>query len=302
MKKNTCPLLLKWCLSVLAVMAFGFPGDAWAQTQRCPKPQAHAEHWYLPIEHNAADHAPLQCASCAAPENRAHRSCIVYRILQSADCSDGYCANEQGEIKFYSELGYALQRSLRFERPSKFMFDAGSNCWFILWATEPVIGSEQAGAREQTNYWQMGLDAARTRVDPAIPNAQVALLIHAANRRSQHQLHLHIGRLMPAYRSALDSVDVAQEVSGQTITLQIGEATILARFVADMPGKPALYGVPVFDLAQDMLPSGAADMPLYTLMLVRSTRSAGSWILASKQLTRRMLSFSEASSCRLVNE
>ncbi len=64
--------------------------------------------WYSPVTENAANRAPDQCATCEDPANWTNGSCVIHRILQSADCSDGCCTNEQGGILLDVANGVAL--------------------------------------------------------------------------------------------------------------------------------------------------------------------------------------------------
>jgi len=294
---------IKGCLLALWLLATSVVVTALqAQTHPCSAESGNANHWYSPVTQNAADTAPAPCATCQDPANHENSSCIVHRILLSEDCADGYCAHEQGEMALDHKRGIALQRSLRYEHPLKFLLDARNNCWFILWATEPVIGSEHAGARQQRPYWQRALEAAQTQVKPAMIESEVALLMHAANRRSQHQLHIHIGRLTPEYRNALDQAEqlsASAQSHAMPIKMHIEGVDILARLVRDEPAKAALQDVDVFAKVQAMLPEGAADMPRYTIMLARATDEAATWVLASEDLTRRVLDLSHERGCRL---
>lgn len=281
-----------------------------AQTLACPEPGDSIGHWYSPIAANRADHTPLQCATCQDPANRPASSCIVYRILQSEDCARGYCTNEQGEIKLDQTRGVALQRSLRHEHPVKFWFDAANNCWFILWATQPAIGAEHVAGRQQQPYWQYAFEAASSQIVPPIAESEVALLMHAANRRSQHQLHIHIGRLTPAYRQALEQAEKIDQpaqaakslpLAPQAVTMTIDGVRVKARLVADEPGKAPLENIDIFNLVQAVLPNGAADMPHYTIMLARATQTKGTWILVSQDLSRRVMNLSQPRTCRFAS-
>lgn len=291
--------LIAVCLGTLVICA---APTVDATTRQCETTVSHSDHWYSPVTENAANRAPDQCATCEDPANWPNRACIVYRILQSTSCADGYCTNEQGEIVLDAANGVALQRSLRHEHPIKFWFDAANNCWFILWATEPATGSEHAGAREQRPYWQAALEAAQTQVQPPIAESELALLMHAANRRSQHQLHIHIGRLAPDYREALDQAERSTQATEGSVIMNFDGIEARARMVPDTPGKTALEDIDVFGYVQDMLPNEAADMPRHTIMLARSTTQAGTWILASGDLTRRVLDFSQHHSCKLASQ
>lgn len=265
------------------------PAPVLAQTQTLACPlgtSATHEHWHSAVSNNLADKAPEQCASCADPVNYSHDSCSVYRLLQSADCRDGACGNEQGEYRLNWQERYAIQQSLRYQQPLKFILDAGSNCWFLVWALDPVIGVEHAGARDAVNFWRAGFEAATTMVQPPIPQNELAMMIQPAHRRSQHQLHIHVGRLQSAYRQAIDQLPL-EPTAVHVLALDGHEFYI--RYLPDLSSQSALAGYQVLEQAAAVIPGGEAAVPRYGVLLARTSDGAGSWLMAAEGLTRREL-------------
>lgn len=286
-------------LAVALVVAVGLSGvssTSSAQTFACPTQEVERERWYSPVSSNLADKAPAQCADCAEPANYANISCIVYRILHSEDCSDGHCGNEQGKFWVNWQAGFALQQSLRYQHPFKYVLDAGNNCWFLIWALEPVIGVEHAGSRDAVNFWRAGFMAATRAVIPPIPEHELGLIIQPAHRRSQHQLHIHIGRLEPDYRAAIDGLE---PIAGLVQPIRLNGHQFFIRYLPDLPGKSPLEGYQVFDEVAAMIPGGEASMPRFGVLVARAKDGAGSWVMAAEGVTRRELDFSHDQECTL---
>lgn len=297
-----CRLLFSWCAPLLwmpvvcvslLLAGMSSPAAAGASTDQCSGTN---DHWYSPASQNLADKVPLQCQTCEHPDNRQDSACIVYRMLESEECAHGRCRNEHGDVWLDPKRGIALQHSLRFQKPWKFFLDTGKNCWFILWALEPVVGVEHAGARDQRNYWQAAYQAARHRIDPPIPDAELAVIVQPAHRRSQHQLHLHIGRLEAFDRQAIDELPTEP---GQVHAFELNRLAMRALYVPDSnTGEPVLSWS-VFEAVQAMWPDGVARMPRVGILLARATDGKGSWVLAAEGLTRSHMRLSANEDCRL---
>lgn len=266
-----------------------------AATALCPSvDSAPGEHWYSPSVNNWADTVPEQCGTCADASNSEHASCAVNRIFQSEDCRDGYCTSEQGDFWLNWSEGYAVEQSLRFKRPFRYILDAGSNCWFMVWALEPVIGVEHAAMRDSVNFWQVGFEVGTKQLEPPIPQSELAMVIQPANKRSQHQLHIHIGRLQSGYRELLDGLP-AQADAIEEISFDGHDFVI--RYLPDLSGKDPLAGVAVFEMVASMIPNGESAMPLTGVLVARASDGVGSWVMAAQGLTRRELVVSSPQSC-----
>ena len=284
---------LMWVFGSLLLVGLLLPTLSKASTGQCP---GTTDHWYSPVSENLADKAPLPCETCEHPDNRQNPACVVVRMLASEDCADGRCTNEQGDFWLDADNGVAIQQSLRFRKPRKFPEDAGENCWFLLWALQPVVGVEQAGARDQRNYWELAYQAASQRIEPPIPDAELALVIQPANRRSEHQLHIHISRLNAAYRQRVDALPVKP---GEVQAFEFDGLAMRAVYVPDRSHEAPLQSWSVFELVQSILPGGASQMPRTGILLVRSVDGRGFWVLAADGLMRTMLQLSAKPDCKL---
>jgi len=276
------------CLSVWASSALG-------QSQPCTV-SGNTDHWYSPAKHNEADRVPHQCHSCLDAGNASHAACWVFGFLQSEACAAGHCRTEQGAFELDHADGVALQQSLRYQSAWTYWLDARSNCWFLLWALDPVIGIEDAAHQEKNNYWQLAFEAAQTKIDPPIAPNELALMIHSAKTRSQHQLHIHIGRLKADWRQTIDQL--AQKPEQRMIARLSGRDHQMIFLPDKFPGSP-LKDVAVFETVQALLPLGAAEMPNQTVMVTRAADQTGSWVIVNEQMTRSDMVFRLASGCQL---
>ena len=262
-------------------------------------PNAPVERWYSPVANNLADKAPQQCQTCAHPDNVLNDSCIVYRLLQSDTCRAGRCINDQGEFRLDQQSATAVQRSVRHEHPWRFVFDIGSNCWFLLWALDPVIGAEHVESRDAVNFWQKGYLAAKRQIHPAIEDSELGMLIQPAQRRSQHQLHIHIGRIQTIYRERLDQLEPVADIVYQ---VNLPGYRFFVRYLPDLPGHAPLEGYAIFEKVVQMLPDGESMMPLYGVLLARDSVAAGSWLMAAEGLMRSELVLAWPEACRFSDD
>ncbi|WP_159078825.1 CDP-diacylglycerol diphosphatase [Orrella marina] len=281
-------------IALVAIAALWSHPNVHAQTVRCDS-TAH-EHWYSPVANNLADRAPRECQTCEDPVNAKTPECAVYRTLNTVQCRSGRCTTEQGEFLIDPQRGVALQHSLRYQKPWRFPFDLRRNCWFLLWATDPVIGIEHAQLRDEQNYWHAAFEAATTLIEPKIPADELAMLIQPANRRSQHQLHVHIGRLDPSYRTRLERL---AHQSGVITELKINGYHFFVRYLPDVSGQAPLQGHSIFDSVVQMLPAGESSMPLYGILVARSSDATGTWVMAAKGLVRTELVLSTDQACSM---
>lgn len=256
-----------------------------------------SEHWHSPSANNWADTVPEQCRTCADSANREHASCAVYRILQSEACRDGHCTSEQGDFWLNWSEGYAIEQSTRFKRPLRYILDAGSNCWFMVWALEPVIGVEHARLRDSVNFWQVAFEVGTKQLQPPIPESEIAMIIQPANKRSQHQLHIHVGRLQSGYRELLDGLPAQPDGIEE---IRFDGHDFVVRYLSDLPDQDPLEGVAVFEAAAAMIPNGESAMPLAGVLVARASNGAGTWVMAAQGLTRRELVVSQPQACRFL--
>lgn len=80
-------------------------------------------------------------------------------------------------------------------------------CHWLVVPSDPVIGAEDKNNREKItpNYWYCAWAAASIPViEPTIiPKTEIGLVVNPATHRTQHQLHIHIGRLPNQLRQTL---------------------------------------------------------------------------------------------------
>ncbi len=253
-------------------------------------------HWSSLPEANSDDKAPHACNPCTDPANRAAKTCAVYRFITSEACASGRCADGQGEFAFHRDegRGIVLQYDTRYRQPEHFSRARGENCRFIVWSMEPVVGVEDATAYALRNDWLTAYRASQTLVAPPFGRDDLALAIQPATTRGQHQFHIHIGTLLPAYRKALAKLDPA------ATELRLNGYAFRVRFLPVAPGKTPFEGIDVFGIVRDMLPGGAADQPRYGVLAAVTRGGTGIWILAAERFERSQLNYRQPVACRLL--
>ncbi|PPE78667.1 hypothetical protein C3941_17630 [Kaistia algarum] len=252
-------------------------------------------HFVSPPEANNDDKAPIPCNSCADPANISQKTCGVYRFLNSEACAIGHCADGQGEFVFHKEDGrdFALQYDTRYRNPARFPKARGENCRFLVWATQPVVGIEDTNTFAGRNYWLDAYLASQTLVEPPFPRDDLALAIQPATTRGQHQFHIHIGTLLPAYRTALAGLDPT------STRLSVNGYDFRVRFLKVGSGKTPFEGVDLFSIVRDMLPARATDLPDYGVLAAVTDGGTGIWVLAARRFDRIQLNYRQKEECRL---
>ncbi|WP_312861409.1 CDP-diacylglycerol diphosphatase [Segnochrobactrum spirostomi] len=219
----------------------------------------------------------------------------MYRFLTSPACAGGRCADGQGEFVARTIGGHDvfLQYDTRYRSPERYPRARGENCRFLVWAIDPVAGIEDVGGYAGRNYWRDAYVAAQTLVEPPFAPDGLALAIQPATTRGQHQLHLHVGTLLPAYRTALAGLP------RETSKVLINGYDFRARFIAVAAGDAPFEGIDVFAIVREMLPRGAADLPLYGVLATVTDGGKGIWILAAERFNRIELNYRQPTACRL---
>lgn len=270
------------------------------QVHACPlRPTSTAAgpvlHWASPPEANKDDKAPAPCAPCTDPANASAGTCAVFRFLNSDACASGRCADAQGEFIRRDNSGsvFFLHYDTRYRDPGRYAKARGENCRFVLWAIPPVIGIEDVPGHAGRNDWQDAYVASQTMVEPAFATNDLAFAIQPPTTRGQHQFHIHIGTLKPAYRSALAGL------APDATSVRINGFHFLARFLAVPAGSAPFAGIDVFAIVRSMLPRGAADLPLYGVMAALTDDGHGLWILSAERFERSELNYIAPQDCRL---
>ncbi len=253
-------------------------------------------HWVSLPEANNDDKAPNPCNPCADAANIGLKTCAVYRFLTSEACAGGRCADGQGEFAFHpgEGRGLILQYDTRYQNPERYPKARGENCRFIVWAMEPVVGIEDGNGYAGRNDWLNAYRASQTLVAPPFGRDDLALAIQPPTTRGQHQLHIHIGTLLPEYRKALAGLDPT------ATRLRVNGYDFHARFLPVAPGKVPFEGIDVFKIVRDMLPGRAADLPRYGVLAAVTAGGTGIWLLAAERFDRRELDYRKPAACRLL--
>lgn len=250
-------------------------------------------HWISLPAANADDKAPAACNSCADPANAGQKTCAVYRFLTSEACASERCADRQGEFAVHRDRGIILQYDTRFRQPERYHRARGENCRFIVWAMEPVVGVEDTNAYAGRNDWLTAYRASQTLVAPAFGRDDLALAIQPATTRGQHQFHIHIGTLLPAYRKAL------AKLGPDASRLEVNGYDYRLRFLPVAPGKEPFEGIDVFEIVRDLLPGGAADLPRYGVLAAVTAGGTGVWLMTARDFDRAELNYRQPRPCRL---
>ena len=275
-----------------------------AATERCPNPntltgQSDPDHFrYVPVG-GAPSAVPEPCNSCDDPINTEVAACKVFRFMHSADCAGDFCQDEQGIFNLYRSFTsqFSLQYDTRYRDPVKYPKAVGENCRFIVWALNPSIGLEDTHTRTDYPYWNHAWRASQHLVKPAFPEDWLGLIIQSPIDRGQHQLHIHIGRLFPDYRKAIDHLQKDPTVTQQIV---IRDRLFFARYTLNAPRKGPFTGANPFDVASSMIPEGLSGIPEYGVMAAISSDRKGVFVLAAKGLERDQLNYRANQACRLV--
>jgi len=134
-------------------------------------------------KNRSIDSAPDFAKNCEESKaNRDSDSCSLWGSVKKC-CVDKHpnCHVKGVPQKCYKNYGYTL-------------FDEGK-CHFMLVPTDPVIGVEDKNNRGKHNYWGLAWNAAVKGYwkIKRLSKWWIGLAINPAGRRSQHQLHIHIG-------------------------------------------------------------------------------------------------------------
>lgn len=268
--------------------------------QACPMPAITPAgearlHWASPAEANKDDKAPQPCAPCAEPANAAAATCSIYRFLTSNACSGGHCGDAQGEFVRRENGGvtFFLQYDMRYRDPQRYDRAQGENCRVLLWAIQPVIGIEDVSGYSGRNYWHAAYVASQRMVEPPFSKDDVAFAIQPATTRGQHQFHIHIGTLKPDYRAALAALP------HDATHVRIGPYDFHVRFIAVPAGADPFEGVDVPAIARNMMPRGAADLPLHGVLAAVTDSGRSLWILTAPRFERSELNYMTPTGCRL---
>lgn len=275
-----------------------------ARTGLCPNPNTltgrpDPGHFHLITGDEDKDAVPLPCNSCEDPNNAEFSACRIYQFLHSPACKGRNCKDDQGIFKLHRTFKnpFGLQYDTRHLDPTRYPRASGENCRFLIWALQPSIGVEDIQTRTRHPYWELAFRASQHWVRPAFPRREVGVVIQSALTRGQHQLHLHIGRLYPDYRRAIDTLQERPRVTQRVI---IRDYLFYAKYIPNAPGKGPFTGANPFDVASAMIPEGAPGIPEYGVLATMAPHRKGIFVLTAKGLDRDQLNFHSDKACRMI--
>ena len=276
-----------------------------AATELCPNPntltgQPDPDHYRFVPADGLPTSVPSPCNSCDDPLNANFAACGVYGFIHSAGCQGRQCQDHQGIFNFYRTFKnqFGLQYDIRYRDPIRYPKAEGENCRFLVWALNPSIGVEDIHTRTDYPYWNQAWRASQHLVKPSFPVKQVGFIIQSAITRGQHQLHIHIGRLFPDYRQAIDTLEQNPSVTQHII---IRNRLFYARYILNTSGKGPFTGANPFDVASGMIPEGIAGIPEYGIMAAMAPNRKGVFVLAARGVERDQLNYRAKQACRLTS-
>jgi len=250
---------------------------------KCPDPNTltrkqDPNHWYSPPANNAIDKAQEQCNSCEDPGNQTTGPCAVYSFLKSDKCKNkNTCADQQGEFNIYrkSNLQYALEHDLRYKNIPRFKSDT---CHVVVFSLSPTIGIEDKNNRTNYPYWNHAYVASQKLINPAVKPQSLGLAINPATKRSQHQLHIHIGTLKSGYRSKINTLKQDPNIDQ---SIEINNITYKARYVVNSSAKGPFTGEDPFSVAEKII-GGESIMAEHGILAALSSTANGIFVLTAE--------------------
>jgi hypothetical protein len=281
-----CGVFLNLIYSILITSSLSIPviaDDCTALVTKCPDPNVltqkqDSNHWYSPIANNTIDKAKEQCNSCEDPNNQTSSSCAVYSFLKSDKCKNkSSCADPQGEFNIYrkSNLQYALEHDLRYKTDPRF---ASDTCHVVVFALNPTIGIEDRNARTNYPYWNHAYVASQRLIRPAINPQLLGLAINPATKRSQHQLHIHIGTLKKGVRNKINTLKQDPSI---VQSIEINNIQYKARYVLNASTKGQFTGEDPFSVAEKII-GEESPMPEHGILAVLSSSTNGIFVLTAE--------------------
>ena len=250
-------------------------------TKLCPDPntltrEADPNHYFA--TQTSGDKAPNQCNSCADPKNNATSACAVYNVLRSKDCGIGKtkrCEEKTAPFsKFNIYAGTYVRYALAQVSPNS------TPCHFVVFALDPVIGVEDVRHRGEQNFWDNAYYASQKVISPPIRPQDLGLAINPATKRGQHQLHIHVGKLKPGYRTALEKLPRDNAFN----PVKVNGRSYSGIYVPDDFGP--FPGLSPFELVSKRY--GEKSMPVNGILVARSQDGKGIYVLAGLDVTTEL--------------
>ena len=150
---------------------------------------------------NCTDPDNYMSGSKAHPDDPDHGPCSIWRSLERS------CLKDPPE-KWSSSHHYPhhCYNKLNWEEPPPVVIVQVKGCHFLAVPTVPVIGVEDADNRDKYPYWYYAWLAATIPATPITighTKKSVGLAVNPVEHRTQHQLHIHIGRTKYSLRNYL---------------------------------------------------------------------------------------------------
>ena len=258
--------------------------DCTSLATKCPNPNTFtqkpdANHWYSDPANNKNDKMQEQCNSCEDPKNLTQGPCAVYSFLKSNNCNNNtHCADSAGEFNIYrkSNLQYVLEHDLRYKDITKPQYKPDT-CHVIVFALNPTIGIEDKNARTNFPYWNHAYVASKSLINPPIQQQSLGLAINPATKRTQHQLHIHIGTLKSGYRSKINTLKQDPSIDQP---IEINNIQYKAKYVVNPSGKGPFTGEDPFSVAEKLI-GGESSMAEHGILAAISSSANGIFVLTA---------------------
>jgi CDP-diacylglycerol pyrophosphatase len=214
------------------------------------------------------------CNTCADPHNKytgtaANRGCRAYAQILAC-LGGGSCSDKDGTFKIYRASGYALLQLKAGGAPS---------CHYVTFALAPTIGVEDRRRRDIISYWDRALFVAKNIRSPVLTDGELALAINPGDKRGQHQLHIHVGKLYREMRDGVETIRKNTRFQQVPITIKGATHKYWVRYLADATNSPAdvLANRSPFELVSKEF--GEERMPESGIIVARSKDNRGFYVL-----------------------
>jgi CDP-diacylglycerol pyrophosphatase len=143
---------------------------------------------------------------------------------------------------------------------------------------------EDRKRRDIVSYWDRALFVAKHIRSPALKDDELALAINPSDRRGQHQLHIHVGKLFSSMRQKIEGVKKNTNFTQVAISIQGGVNKYQVRYLADSSISPpeVLDNRSPFELVSKEF--GEANMQASGIIVARSQDNQGFYILSIKSV------------------
>lgn len=172
------------------------------------------------------DDAPNLDKDCTDPANLASDACSLWFSVDACkDVQPGdSCPHHPPYIKHIGTIPAHSYHTVFNAVYDSCDTSKGPGHWLVV-PNYPVIGVEDHAHRDPRS-WSLAWDLARNE---NIPTEDIALAINPLPKRSKHQLHIHIGKLMNNMKSAINNQQTVPH-DGHWHQVRLGNITYSAIF------------------------------------------------------------------------